>query len=119
MPPIKSGTNFTNAKQTTNVNPPGKLSILELSSIEQISPEGQRLIDNTPPRSAYDVEVNKAPAPVHMGSRGSKGIGTTFTSQTTNHNPEPTMPPLMTEKSAAQAKNAAPRSAFKTNLEEK
>jgi hypothetical protein len=56
--------------------------------------------------------------PVHMGSRGSKGIGTNFTSQTTNNNP-PLVLPLMTEKSAAQAKKAAPRSAFKTHLEEK
>jgi|HubBroStandDraft_5_1064220.scaffolds.fasta_scaffold433362_3 hypothetical protein len=117
MPPIKSGTNFTNAKQSTHINPPGKLSIKELSSVEQISPAGKRLIENTPPRSGYDVEVAEAPAPVHMGSR-SKPIGTEFTSQTTNHGPTPALP-LMTEKSAAAAKRAAPRSAYKTNLEEK
>jgi len=116
----QTGTVFTNAKQTTHVNKPGALTIHDLSSIEQISPKGQRLIDNTPPRPAYDVgEVNKAPSPpVHMGSRGSKGIGTTFTEETTNHNP-PLVLPLMTEKSAAAAKRAAPRSAYKTNLEDK
>jgi hypothetical protein len=127
------GTVFTNAKQTTQINPPGEISIKELSSVELISPAGKKLAAITPPTSAFEADITNAPnpltigsfdapnppplKPIHLGSR-SKGIGTEFTEATTNHNPEPPLP-LMTKESAAAAKRAAPRNAYKTNLEEK
>jgi hypothetical protein len=119
------GTFLENAKQTTHVNKPGEISIKELSSVELISPVGRKLIEKTPPVSAFEADITNAPSPlktgtfdgpplkpVHMGNRR-KAIGTEFTEATTNHNPEPTLP-LMTEKSAAAAKRAAPRNAYKT-----
>jgi hypothetical protein len=129
------GTVFTHASQTTHINTPGKISIEDLSSVELISPAGRKMAGNTAPRSAFEVEggnikqgsahdvgmfdaPNEPPLPpVHMGKR-SKVIGTEFTEATTNHNPTPPLP-LMTKESAAAAKRAAPRNAFKTNLEDK
>jgi hypothetical protein len=46
------GTEFEGAAQTTEINAPGKLSIKELSSVEQISPAGKALAEKTAPRSA-------------------------------------------------------------------
>jgi hypothetical protein len=115
------GTVFTRASQTTKINKPGAISIHDLSSVELISPAGLKMIEHTAPRSAFEVEggkVKSGSAAHDQGMRsggggGSTKIGTVFTEATTNHNPEPTLP-LMTEKSAAQAKKAAPRNAFKT-----
>jgi hypothetical protein len=116
------GTIFTSAKQTTKINKSGKISIEDLSSIEQISPAGRKMIANTPPRSAFEVDGgNIKQGSAHdmgMGGGGSTKIGTEFTSETTSHAPTPPLP-LMTKESAAQAKRSAPRNAFRTNLEDK
>jgi hypothetical protein len=129
-PTKKVGTEFSNAAQSTHVNKPGEISIKELSSVELISPAGKKLAAHSAPASAFEADITQADnplktgsfdapplTPVHMSSRR-QPTGTIFTSETTNHNPEPTLP-LMTEKSRAAAKRAAPRNAYSTKLGDK
>jgi hypothetical protein len=111
------GTNFTSAEQTTKINKPGTLSIHELSSIEQISPAGERLAKNSPPRDAYEVSGSpgsSAPsastggAPVgQVMKRGDtmEGIGSG-----SNFTPDL---PLMTDLGKRLATKTAPQSGFK------
>ncbi len=114
MPPIKQGTNFKNAAQTTHVNAPGKLSIQELSSIEQISPAGKEMADRTAPRSAFQVpRGTDAPAAPGASANGAS-VATEFTSASTQHGlgtgSEETVPPLMSDRGKKLAAKSAPTS---------